>query len=191
MRARTLLLSVLGLGVAVVATRVLAQKGTGVAPRGPSPVMTYSGPRGMPTNEEGQPATLPPLPAGVTQDLIRQGDALFHDTGGCYTCHGAEANGMPDKGSGLTLGVNFQQDNFPALDSTITLGIPEPVTRTTIAMPARGLSGNMNPQQVQALAAYVWAISHTRGEPWPGGHANHGQAAATTTPANAHGTQQQ
>lgn len=181
MRAQKLVLTVLGLGAIVAAGRVVAQHGTNVVAGGGAKLaMTYTGPRGLPTNEEGQPAALPPLPAGVTQDMIRQGDALFHGAAGCYTCHGAEANGMPDKGSALTLGVNFQPGDWAALDSTITQGIPEPVTRTTIAMPARGLSGNMNPQQVQQLAAYVWAISHTRGEPWPGGHANHGQAAANT-----------
>ncbi len=176
MRARTLVLSVLGLGAIAAAGTLLAQHGTSsVVSRGATQlVMNYNGPTGMASNEEGQPATLPALPQGMSLDMIRQGDALFHGAGGCYTCHGPEAEGMPDKGSALTLGVNFEPDDWTAIDSTITRGIIEPVTRSSIAMPAKGLSGNMNPQQVQQLAAYVWAISQVRGEPWPGGHANHG-----------------
>jgi len=193
MRARTLVLALAGLGAAGATAGLLAQHGNyGVNNPGASGstalVMTYNGPTGMPTNEEGQPPKLPPLPAGVTLDMIRQGDAIFHGVGGCYTCHGPEATGMPDKGSALTDGVSFEQDTWPALDSTITTGISEPVTRVTIAMPARGVSGNLTPQQVQQVAAYVWAISTTRGEPWPGGHQTHAAGAAPAATAPQHGT---
>ncbi len=190
MRTRTLVLALLGLGAAGATAGLLAQHGNYGGPAGTgSLVMNYNGPTGMATNEEGQPATLPPLPPGVTLDMIRAGDALFHGKGGCYTCHGPEATGMPDKGSALTDGVSFEPDTWPALDSTITTGIPEPVTRVTIAMPAKGLSGNLTPQEVQQAAAYVWAISTTRGEPWPGGHKTHAAGAtASSATAQQHGT---
>ncbi len=188
MRARTIALTVLGLGAAAAAAAaLLAQSAAPIfSPAWSHIAMNFSGPYGMSTNEEGQPSKLPPLPNGVTLDMIRQGDGIFHGAGGCYTCHGPDATGLPDKGSALTDGVSFEADTWPALDSTITNGIPEPITRSSIAMPARGLAGNLTPQQVQQVAAYVWAISTTRDEPWPGGHKTHVQGAAPF--AAVHGT---
>src|ERR671932_205534 len=86
--------------------------------------------------DEWQPKQLPPLPAGVTLAMIRQGDAVFHGKGGCYTCHGADAMGMPNSGSALSLGLNFIPPGPAAIDSLVTAGIPEAITRASIAMPA-------------------------------------------------------
>ncbi len=184
MRMRTLVLALLGLGAAGATAGLLAQHGNYGGPAGTgSLVMDYNGPYGMPTNEEGQPPKLPPLSPGVTLDMIRAGDAIYHGKGGCYTCHGPDATGMPDKGMALTDGVSWEPDTWAAIDSTITNGISEPLTRVTIAMPARGLSGNLTPQEVGQVAAYVWAISTTRGEPWPGGHATHAQGGAAPAQA--------
>ena len=129
------------------------------------------------THEDGQPAKLPSLPSGMTLDMIRQGDSLFRGKGGCVTCHGQEANGMPDMGSSLTGGLLFIPPQWGVIDSVIQTGIPEPLTRTTNAMPARGASSNLTPQESRLIAAYVWAISQTKGEPWPGGHRTHGPPA--------------
>jgi mono/diheme cytochrome c family protein len=131
-----------------------------------------------------QPRTLPALPAGVTLVMIRQGDSVFHGKGGCVTCHGADAMGMPNSGSALSLGLNFIPDEPKAIDSLVTAGIPEALTRASIAMPPRGAAQNLTPDEIRQVAAYVWAISHVRDEPWPGGHRTHGQADST---GNAHG----
>jgi mono/diheme cytochrome c family protein len=130
------------------------------------------------TDEDGQPRKLPPLPSGMTIAMIQQGDSLFRGKGGCVTCHGVEANGMPNMGSSLTGGLHFIPPEWGPIDSLIVAGIPEPVTRTTIAMPARGARSDLSPEESRRIAAYVWAISQTRGEPWPGGHATHGQESA-------------
>jgi mono/diheme cytochrome c family protein len=129
---------------------------------------------GAATNEEGQPPTLPALPAGMTLDLIRSGDSLFHGKGNCFACHGADATGLPDAGSALTMGLNFVPMEWHPIDSLITAGIPDPLTRSAIAMPPRGGKSDLSSPETRALAAYVWAISQTRGEPWPGGHETHG-----------------
>ena len=128
------------------------------------------------THEDGQPRKLPSLPSGMTLTMIRQGDSLFHGKGGCVTCHGQEANGMPDMGSALTGGLLFIPAQWSAIDSLIQAGVPEPLTRTTNAMPARGARSDLTPEESRLIAAYVWAISQTRGEPWPGGHSSHGAA---------------
>lgn len=135
------------------------------------------------THEDGQPAKLPRLPNGMTIAMIVQGDSLFRGKGGCVTCHGQEANGMPDMGSGITSGLLFIPHEWSAIDSLIQAGIPEPVTRTSIAMPARGASSNLTPEESRLIAAYTWAISLTRGEPWPGGHRTHGTPASASNPS--------
>lgn len=125
-------------------------------------------------NEDGQPAKLPALPRGVTLDMIRQGDELYRGKGACNTCHGPDGGGMPASGSGITAGLNFIPAEVSAIDSLIKVGIPEPVTRTPVAMPPRGAQSNLTDDETRTLAAYVWAISQVRGEPWPGGHRTHG-----------------
>jgi outer membrane protein assembly factor BamB len=52
--------------------------------------------------------------------------------------------------------------------------VPEPMTRTPNAMPARGAKADLSGEESRLISAYVWAISQTRGEPWPGGHVTHG-----------------
>jgi hypothetical protein len=45
-------------------------------------------------------------------------------------------------------------------------------------MPPNGAQSNLTPDETKLIAAYVWAIAHVRGEPWPGGHRTHVAAAA-------------
>jgi mono/diheme cytochrome c family protein len=153
--------------------------------------------RGLPTNEEGQPPHLPPLPAGLTLDMIRAGDSLFHGKGHCFACHGADATGLPDAGSALTMGLNFVPAELAPIDSLITVGIPESVARSAIGMPPRGGKSDLTLDETREIAAYVWAISQTRGEPWPGGHVTHvasappGSTAGTAAPPRPHAAGQE
>jgi mono/diheme cytochrome c family protein len=134
--------------------------------------LARAAPAAMPL-DRWQAKTLAPLPSGMTLDMIRQGDSVFQFAGACNSCHGPDAMGLPDKGSGLSLGLNFIPVQWQAIDSLVTAGMPEPVTRTSIAMPARGAGSNLSPEQIRQVAAYVWAIAQTYDEPWPGGHRTH------------------
>lgn len=126
------------------------------------------------TNEEMQPATLPPLPTGMTVEMLVEGDRLFHGTpAGCFACHGAEGEGLPAAGAAITTGLSYVPPDWKAISALITQGLPDAMTRTPIAMPPRGARGTLTDEQITNLAAYVWAISQVRGEPWPGGHASH------------------
>lgn len=135
------------------------------------------------THEDGQPAKLPSLPSGMTIAMLVQGDSLYRGKGGCVTCHGQEANGVPNMGSALTSGLLFIPARWNAIDSVIQAGIPEPVTRTTIAMPPRGANSDLTAEESRLIAAYVWAISQTKGEPWKGGHKMHGAPAQAANPS--------
>lgn len=130
-----------------------------------------------------QPKKLPALPSGITLKLIQEGDSVFHGKGGCVTCHGADAFGMPNSGSALTLGLNHIPINPRSIDSLVTAGMPEWLTRSGVAMPAKGASSNLTPEEIQQVAAYVWAIASTSDEPWPGGHKTHGGPTAGNPPA--------
>lgn len=125
------------------------------------------------TNEDLQPDTLPTLPPGMTLDMIRQGDSIFHGVGGCFACHGSEGQGLPAAGDAITVSFNYVPYKWEAIDSLVTAGIPDALTRSPIAMPSRGGKGNLTDDQIKRVAAYVWAISQTKGEPWPGGHRDH------------------
>ena len=80
------------------------------------------------------------------------------------------AVGEPINQLGIAL---IAQPSPSRLDSLITAGVPDALTRSPIAMPARGARGDLTEDEVRRVAAYVWAISGVRGEPWPGGHASH------------------
>jgi mono/diheme cytochrome c family protein len=136
------------------------------------------------TDEDAQPRTLPKLPAGMTTQMIVQGDSIFRGKGGCVTCHGADATGMPAAGSGITRGVAFIPNEWQPIDSLIMAGISEALTRSPIAMPPKGAQSNLTADETKLVAAYVWAIAHVRGEPWPGGHRTHEQAVGQGTPAS-------
>jgi mono/diheme cytochrome c family protein len=136
-------------------------------------------------NDLLQPAALPPLPIGMTIEMIADGDQIFHGAGGCFVCHGLEAQGMPAAGDGITVGLAYIPPTWNAIDSLVTAGMPDAITRSPIAMPARGAKGNLSRDDLRRVAAYVWAISQTRGEPWPGGHDSHDR---TSLPQAATGT---
>jgi mono/diheme cytochrome c family protein len=135
------------------------------------------------TNEDLQPTVLPPLPSGMTLDMIRAGDQLFHAKAGCFVCHGSEGQGMPAAGDAITNSLSYVQHDWRQIDSLVTAGLPDAYTRSPIAMPPRGARSDLTDAEIQRIAAYVWAISAVRGEPWPGGHANHDSLTSVAAPS--------
>ena len=130
--------SLVAVAVLVLAPAAVAAQ---VAGRGSSPSPGASADtagQGILTNEEGQPPKLPPLPQGMTVDLIVTGDSLFHTKGHCFACHGADAAGLPDAGSALTRGLNFVPLEWGPIDSLIISGIPDAITRTSVSPAASG-----------------------------------------------------
>ncbi|MDQ6736943.1 MAG: c-type cytochrome [Gemmatimonadota bacterium] len=134
------------------------------------------------TNEDLQPAVLPPLPAGMTIQMLVEGDQLFHAKGGCFVCHGSEGQGMAAAGDAITNSLAYVQHDWRQIDSLITAGLPDGYTRSPIAMPPRGARSNLTAGEIKRIAAYVWAISAVKGEPWPGGHASHDALESTAAP---------
>ena len=105
--------------------------------------------------------TVPPnLPQGVTAAMIQEGNQIFHGPGNCFTCHGPDAKGTtlaPD----LTMPPHLWVTDYPSYVKLITAGVPQP-KKHPAPMPPKGGS-TITDDQVKAVAAYEWALSHPQG----------------------------
>ena len=112
------------------------------------------------TAAQMNPATLP-VPPGASRDQIVLGDKIFHGQvagGTCSGCHGSDAAGGPQAPS-LVSGHFFVSDgSLPAITATINDGVPKPHDYE-VPMPPKG-GAPLTKEDVAAVAAYVWAISH-------------------------------
>jgi mono/diheme cytochrome c family protein len=101
-------------------------------------------------------------PAGATAAMVAQGDSIFRGTaagGTCYTCHGMDA-----KGTALAPSLDDTQwltgdGTYAFIQKRVTEGMPTPTPPYTVAMPPKG-GANLSPDQIKAVSAYVYAISH-------------------------------
>lgn len=112
------------------------------------------------------PGAAPAGPAGpltegnITPSMVALGDSIFEGqaAGGiCFTCHSSEGEGGP-------IGPNLADEEWlngdGSLDfiaTTIRNGVPQP-KQFPAPMPAFGQS--FNEEQIRALAAYVYSLSH-------------------------------
>jgi mono/diheme cytochrome c family protein len=100
-----------------------------------------------------------PRPPGVTDSSIAWGRQLFHGSANCASCHGEAAQGTPD-GPALTGALWLHgPGTYEWLVEQVKRGIPAHETWTRKPMPMRGWS-NMPDEDVAAVAAYVWSITH-------------------------------
>ena len=98
-------------------------------------------------------------PEGVTDSSIAWGRQLFHGSANCAECHGRDARGTDD-GPALTGALWLHgPGTYAWLVEQIKRGIPAHRTWTGTPMPMRGWS-NMPDEDVRAVAAYVWSITH-------------------------------
>lgn len=99
------------------------------------------------------------LPTGVTPAMIAKGKTIFTSTGLCFACHGMDAKGSV--GPNLTDGTWIHgKGTYPEIVQIVTTGIPAAQTKTGKgAMPPKGGS-QISEDDVKAVAAYVWSLSH-------------------------------
>ena len=109
------------------------------------------------------PDSGPKLPTGVTMAMITQGDSIFN-TASCQRCHGKGGIGAQN-GPALAAG-NWQHGSgsFDDIVKTISSGVTkEEMKDQTRRFPMRargGVQPLLTDEQVKAVAAYVWSISH-------------------------------
>ncbi|HEY0181045.1 MAG TPA: PQQ-dependent sugar dehydrogenase [Dokdonella sp.] len=106
-----------------------------------------------------------PVPPGATKEQVALGDRIFHGEasgGTCSGCHGSDAKGSPI-GPDLTSGTWLWSDgSLKAIAQTITQGVAQP-KQTSGAMPPKG-GAPLSASDVDAVAAYVWAVGHPRAQ---------------------------
>jgi glucose/arabinose dehydrogenase len=107
-------------------------------------------------------ASLTP-PPGSSAEQLAQGDAVFHGKlsgGNCMGCHGSDGRGTmvgPDLTDATWL---WGDGSVAAIKNTIAKGVAKP--KASIGgMPPMG-GAPLQPADVDAVAAYVWAISHRK-----------------------------
>ena len=105
----------------------------------------------------------PPLPAGVTPDMIAKGKELFQGSGLCMACHGMDGKGSvgPDLTDSLWL---HHKGSYEEIIAQVLKGIPEDQSKSGAVMPPRGGSA-LSDEEIRAVAAYVWSLSRRPSSP--------------------------
>jgi cbb3-type cytochrome c oxidase subunit III len=97
------------------------------------------------------------LPSGVTEEMVAEGETIFKGAGICFTCHGQDAKGVPGLGANLTDSEWVHNDgSYQQIVATILSGV---TSSTGAVMPPKG-GPPLTDDQVKAVAAYVWSLSH-------------------------------
>jgi glucose/arabinose dehydrogenase/cytochrome c5 len=104
------------------------------------------------------------VPQGATPEMVKLGARVYSgQVGGaaCTGCHGDHGQGSP-LGPALTAHQwLWSGGSYAGIQKTITDGVPQP-KKYRSPMPAMG-GAQLSPDQVKALAAYVYSISHAAG----------------------------
>ncbi len=151
----------------IVAAFVVACGG-GEKKAGSESAAAAPGGAGATTSAGGMPAGLPTptpgvAPAGATLAMLAEGDSIFHGlkAGGlCQTCHGPDAKGTPlapplvDKQQWLT-----GDGSYDFIQKRVTDGMATPTPPYSSPMLPMG-GAQLTPDQLKAVSAYVYSISH-------------------------------
>jgi glucose/arabinose dehydrogenase/mono/diheme cytochrome c family protein len=118
-------------------------------------------PEGTHPNAGGAATRTLPVPQGATRQMVELGERIYRgQVGGaaCTGCHGDSAQGTP-LGPALT-GKNWlwSDGSYNGIKNTITAGVPQPKQYRSPMPPMGG--AQLTPDQVSAVAAYVWGLSH-------------------------------
>jgi len=110
---------------------------------------------------EKTPAPAPasgPSAAAASPELIAQGDKIFHGAGNCYACHGANAEGLvgPNLTDAEWIHSKGTQEDIQA---QVMHGVSKEESKSGIPMPPKG-GGTISDDDVKAVAAYVYSLSH-------------------------------
>jgi glucose/arabinose dehydrogenase/mono/diheme cytochrome c family protein len=127
-------------------------------PAGAITAATASPPEG--TNPAAGAAASLPVPTGASRQMLQLGEQVFHGAGGaaCTGCHGADARGTPLGPSLITRTWLWSDGSYAGITRVIRDGVPQP-KQFRGPMPPMG-GAQLTDEQVQAAAAYVWALNH-------------------------------
>jgi glucose/arabinose dehydrogenase/cytochrome c5 len=132
------------------------------APAGTTSVDDAKPPEGTHPDAGAAAATTSlPVPVGATKEMVALGDRIYQgQVGGatCTGCHGASATGTP-LGPNLTDAQWLWGDgSYAAIAKIIATGVPQPKQYRSPMPPMGG--AQLTSDQVSAVAAYIWGLSH-------------------------------
>ena len=104
-----------------------------------------------------------PVPEGATRQMVALGARIYSgQVGGaaCTGCHGDSAQGTPlgPALAGKDKRWLWSDGSYAGIAKTITEGVSQPKQYRSPMPPMGG--AQLTPDQVSALAAYVWSLSH-------------------------------
>jgi glucose/arabinose dehydrogenase/mono/diheme cytochrome c family protein len=102
-----------------------------------------------------------PVPAGATRDMVLLGERIYRgQVGGaaCTGCHGESGQGTPLGPSLTNKKWQWSDGSYAGISRTITEGVSQPKQYRSPMPPMGG--AQLTSDQVSALAAYVWGLSH-------------------------------
>jgi mono/diheme cytochrome c family protein len=114
-------------------------------------------PAGVAAQQEDEAA-----PEGVTAETVAAGKKLYSGAGMCSVCHGANLEG----GVGPNLANDTWLHSKGTYDKIVTQileGVSAGESKSGVPMPPKGGS-SISEEQVRAVAAYVWSLSHPKAE---------------------------
>ena len=101
------------------------------------------------------------LPTGVTPAMVAKGKTVFTSTGLCFACHGMDGKGaVGPEPRGWHVDPREGRRLSRAWCTIITKGISAAEAKTGKGpMPPKG-GATISDDDVKAVAAYVWTLSH-------------------------------
>jgi glucose/arabinose dehydrogenase/mono/diheme cytochrome c family protein len=104
-----------------------------------------------------------PVPSGATREMVALGGRIYHgQVGGaaCMGCHGESGEGTPlaPQLAGKNKKWLWSDGSYAGIAKTITEGVSQPKQYRSPMPPMGGTQ--LTPEQLSAVAAYVWALSH-------------------------------
>jgi glucose/arabinose dehydrogenase len=130
------------------------------APAGASGSAAAGPPEGVHANA-GRDVDALPVPSGSTREAVALGEQIFLGKVGnatCSTCHGANAQGTVLAPALTARQWLWGDGSYPSIVGVIQHGVAQP-KKFSAPMPPMG-GAQLSPGQLDAVAAYVWAISH-------------------------------
>ena len=97
------------------------------------------------------------LPEGVTVEMAREGQDIFHGEGVCVTCHlrgGAGGPLAPNLTDDVWLNIDGE---YESIVNVVVTGVPQPLEHPGQMLARAGTS--ITDDQVRAVAAYVYTLS--------------------------------
>jgi mono/diheme cytochrome c family protein len=118
----------------------------------------------QPAGDTAAAAATTPGDTTVTPEMIALGDSIFHGqkaNGLCFSCHGPDGKGTPT-GPDLTDKEWLNTDGtLQGIESVVKNGVTQP-KKYPAPMPPMG-GAQLTPEQVRAVAAYVYSLSQKAG----------------------------